>query len=192
MAFNPKGVGLKAQIISLLIAVSLIGLWFVGTRPLPESLLTRINITYDDYSSAFAKWDAQDVEEYIITVEHKGTFPNRAFIANGIHTLHVTPGQVALLNSTNADIPKSQRNFDGLTVNALFKRVADPDKRVRRCDYFVEPIYYEHVIHFDEQVGYPRWIEVIAQNNTGREIDSLECGSGYVIEVKSVQILKRC
>jgi hypothetical protein len=184
---------LKAQIISLVIAVSLLALWFVGTRPLPESVLTGINVSRADYEVALSRWKAARISEYIITVEYE--MEHRclsSFVPCGIHTLHVTNDKVAFVSSTNQQIPEWQAKFEQWTIDALFQSVEGiVDHRETRCDNYPGPIYWKYVVEFDEQLGYPKRREVIASNDIGIEGGTFECGYSRVTKVKSLQILKR-
>jgi hypothetical protein len=161
-----RGLLLSAVLVGLAVIVaaaalrlpsSVVPLNLAGATPVP-TIPPRINITRSEYEQALARWKAQKVEEYEITVDIRAYF-------GGSHTLRVSDNgnkveQLAPVAQEASDLPPVVMDYlKRNTVEAMFGQIgevfADIDSSGTPARTESEDVYMDQV-RFDTVLGYPQ------------------------------------
>lgn len=172
-------IGIAVAIVALALFSSIYTTYFQPIYP-------PINISRADYNAASAKWKAQHIVNYELVV----AIPwSRGCLGCGTYDLHVHSSKVDLISYASPVAGYGKGTADDAayhTVDALFSEVdrqlSDPEAK---CDYYPVTVYWSYSVRFNQQYGYPEYIERIGRGTDGQSPGSLECGAGTWSKVTS-------
>lgn len=173
----------RFQIIFIAIVLGVAGIAVVGSLP-PTG--TPINISRNDYEAALAKWKGQHTASYNLILEI-----GPSCVICGTYTLEVRDSRPHIAAYATPIVEQGYGTKGEPTELTIDKLFAEVDLLLRtpepKCERFPVTISWKHVVRFNEQYGYPEYIERTGRNPEGQITGSVECGRGYWYKVKAFQ-----
>jgi hypothetical protein len=148
--------------ISFLIGVVFIAAVLVAVFVLPalsQNLASpTIDVSWNDWNQAKAKWDALQVDEYEETVEYSRKNAFYSADTNGTWTLRVISGTVQLISEQHTGVALTTDELASLTVDGLFSMIASDLEAQERGGVEtmggLDDRFYREVA-FEPALGYP-------------------------------------